>query len=211
MQTHADAIPLSRQMCASYDKYIEALPSILHSHKVDITRWVHDGERNLSIQFVGAQLEDPKFLEADGTSHTIDHIECMQRNLSYSMPLYTNVHVTLNEKKNVFPSIFLGMIPLMIGSKHDKHKRACPFDPGGYFIVKGGEKSIVFQKAHIHNCPLTLHRYLNNAHSYAVCCKSEGSGVAVTTIKWNGKASVSFPKLKQDISVGTLFRMLPES
>lgn len=211
MQTHADAIPLSRQMCASFDEYIKSLPSILHSHKVDITRWVHDGERHLSIEFVGAQLEEPKFLEADGTSHTIDHTECLQRNISYSMPLYTNVHVTLNEKKKIFPSIFLGMIPLMIGSKYDKHKRACPYDPGGYFIVKGGEKSIVFQKAHIHNCPLTLHRFLNGSHSYAVCCKSEGSGVAVTTIKWNGKASVSFPKLKQDISVGTLIRMLPES
>ena len=99
-------------MCASFDKYIEALPKILHDHTVDITRWVHDGERHLLIEFVGAQLEEPKFLEADGTSHTIDHIDCLQRNISFSMPLYTDVHVTLNDKKNVFSSIFLGMVPL---------------------------------------------------------------------------------------------------
>ena len=54
----------------------------------------------------------------------------------------------------------------------------CPHDPGGYFIVKGSEKTIVFQKAHIHNCPLTLHRFSNGVDSFAVCCKSEGEGVA---------------------------------
>ena len=167
--------------------------------------------RDLTLEFVGAQLERPKFLEADGTSHEIEHLECLQRNLTYSLPLYTNVHVDLNGKKEVFESVYLGKIPLMVGSVHDPNKRLCPYDPGGYFIVKGSEKTIVFQKAHIHNCPLTLHRISNGQDSFAVCCKSEGSGVAVTTIKWNGRAMVSFPKLKCEITVGTLLDMLPPS
>ena len=128
-------------MCASYDKYVEALPSILHQHKIDITRYVHDGERSLKIEFVGAQLEAPKMLEADGTSHVIAPTECMQRNLSYSMPLYTNVHVKLNGKEFVLPSVYLGKIPLMVGSRRDPHESRCPYDPGAYFIVKGSEKT----------------------------------------------------------------------
>lgn len=211
MESHAKEIPLSRQMCASYDAYITALPLILSRHHVDITRYAFDGEKHLHMDFVGAQLERPKFLEADGTSHQVGHLECLQRNLSYSLPLYTNVHVTLNGKKEIFESVYLGKIPLMVGSKHDPHERMCPHDPGGYFIVKGSEKTIVFQKAHIHNCPLTLHRFSNGVDSFAVCCKSEGEGVAVTTIKWNGRAMISFPKMKEEITVGTLLGMLPES
>jgi len=211
MEAHAKCIPLSRQMCASYDKFIDALPIILHQHHISITKYLHDGERTLKIEFVGAQIEQPKFLEADGTSHLITPHECLQRNLSYCLPLYTDVHVCMDDKKTVIPSLFMGYIPLMIGSRRDPCERACPYDPGGYFIVKGGEKTIVFQKAHIHNCPLTLHRTVNNTDSFAVCCKSEDKCVAVTQISWNGLAYVRFPKLKQDITVGTLIDLLPES
>ena len=66
MQTHAECIPVSRQMCASYDAYLDALAGILHRHGVDITKYCFDGERRLKIEFVGAELQPPKFLEADG-------------------------------------------------------------------------------------------------------------------------------------------------
>lgn len=211
METHADSIDLSKQMCASYDNFLEGLASILHQHKVDITKYCFDGERRLRIEFVGAQLEPPKFLEADGTSHGVAPPECLHRNLSYSLSLYTNAHVLMNGKKFLLPSVYMGQIPLMVGSKRDPHEPACPYDPGGYFIVKGSEKTIVFQKAHIHNCTITLHRVVNGTDSYAVCCKSEEKIVAVTTIKYNGVARVTFPKLKQEISVGTLLRLLPAS
>ena len=211
MQTHADCIPLSRQMCASYDKYLDALPSILHQHKVDITKYCFEGERRLKIEFVGAELQPPKFLEDDGTSHSVAPAECLHRNLSYGLSLYTHAHVEMNGKQIILPSVYMGQIPLMIGSRRDPHEPACPYDPGGYFIVKGSEKTIVFQKAHIHNCPLTLHRVVNGSDSFAVCCKSEEKIVAVTTIKYNGVARVSFPKLKQEVTVGTLLRLLPES
>ena len=57
MESHAKEIPLSRQMCASYDAYIAALPLILSRHHVDITRYAFDGEKHLHMDFVGAQLE----------------------------------------------------------------------------------------------------------------------------------------------------------
>tara|TARA_B100000683_G_scaffold87284_2_gene86132 strand:- start:6066 stop:8888 length:2823 start_codon:yes stop_codon:yes gene_type:complete len=163
------------------------------------------------LEFVGAKLERPKFLEADGTSHEVTPEECHLRNLTYSIPLYTDVHATIGEDTHILKSVYMGRIPLMLGSKYDPNPNPCSFDPGGYFICKGTEKSIIFQKAHIHNCCLTLHRCLNGNDSYAICCKSEGSGVAVTTIKWNGKATVTFPKLKQEITVGTLLSLLPAS
>ncbi len=198
-------------MCASYDAYADSLASLLHKHMVDITRFTFEGQNRVRLEFVGAKLERPKFLEADGTSHEVTPEECHLRNLTYSIPLYTDVHATIGEDTHILKSVYMGRIPLMLGSKYDPNPNPCSFDPGGYFICKGTEKSIIFQKAHIHNCCLTLHRCLNGNDSYAICCKSEGSGVAVTTIKWNGKATVTFPKLKQEITVGTLLSLLPAS
>lgn len=209
MEAHASSVPLSRQMCKSYDLYLSNLLSILNGHKLDITRYTHAGENKLTLEFTHAKLERPKYLEADGTSHEVTPEECRTRNLTYSLPLYANVEVNINDKLHAVPSVYLGKIPLMIGSKHDPHGSKCTYDPGGYFIVKGSEKTIVFQKAHIHNTIITLHRMTNQTHSYAVCCKSEGKGVAVTTIKWNGVAMISFPKLKQEVTVGTVLHILP--
>ena len=95
MQSHAKSIPLSRQMRASFDAYADSLSTILHKHKVEITRFNFDGEYRVLLEFVGAKLERPKFLEADGTSHEVTPEECHLRNLTYSMPLYTDVHVTI--------------------------------------------------------------------------------------------------------------------
>ena len=210
MQEHADSVPLSSQMCKSYDLYISSLNSIINSHKIDVTRYTYSGENHLEIEFTHIQHERPKYLEADGTSHEVSPDECLTRNLTYSLPIYANVELKLNNKIETVPSVFLGKIPLMLGSKHDPYGSTCQYDPGGYFIVKGSEKSIVFQKAHIHNTIMTLHRVTNTNHSYAVCCKSEGEGVAVTTIKWNNIATISFPKLKEELSIGSILEVLPK-
>ena len=212
MEKHAKSIPLARQMCASYDAFVDSLSLLLNKHSIHVNRFTPTGENTLKLEFVGAKLEKPKFLEADGTSHEVTPEECHLRNLTYSLLLYTDVHVQTHEDSYVLPSVYMGRIPLMLGSKYDPNPKTCPYDPRGYFIVKGSEKSIIFQRAHIHNCCLTLHRCLNGQDSYAICCKSEGECVAVTTIKWTGThAYVSFPKLKKEISVGTLLRMLPDS
>jgi len=190
-----------------------ALPRIFSEHTISVTRYVPDGERRIEIEFVGVQVEQPKFLESDGTSHAITPIECLRRNLTYGVPIYSNVHVT-SKTSYVLKNVFLGIIPLMLGSRHDPNTPQCPYDvQGGYFIVKGSEKSVIFQKAHSHNTILTLRRKCGQSNAYAVCCKSESTyHVAVTTIKWsNNKAMVSFPKLKVEITVGTLLSLLPES
>lgn len=211
MESHADAIPLTRQMCASFDAYVNSLALIFSKHKVDVTRFVPEGCRNLKLEFVGATVEAPKFLEADGTSHKVNPKECLERNLTYSVPVYSDVHVT-GVKSYVIKSVFMGKIPLMLGSRYDPYEGGCEYDPKGYFIINGSEKSIVLQKAHVHNTCLTLKRKVNTGESFAICCKSEGNEkVSVTTIKWNGKAYVNFPKLKNDITVGTLLSILPES
>ena len=145
MQSHAECIPLARQMCASFDAPPTLCPAFCTS-----TRWISRGStltaRSGYCSSLGAKLERPKFLEADGTSHEVTPEECHLRNLTYSMPMYTDVHLTMNEETEILPSVYMGRIPLMLGSKYDPNPNPCPFDPSGYFICKGTEKSIIFQR-----------------------------------------------------------------
>ena len=212
MQTHAEEISLTRQTRASYDAYLDALTIILSKHQVHAQRWCATGEKWIRLSFVGCTLGDSRFLEADGTSHEVDPHTCRLRNLTYSIPVYSDIHVHRSwGASSVLSSVYMGRIPLMVQSKRCKGgPQECKYDQGGYFIINGSEKTIVNQKAHVHNTVLTLHRVINGIDNWAVTCKSEADvGVMVTTIKWNDIATVTFPKLQQEISVGVLLKYLP--
>jgi len=212
MDTHAREISLTKQTRASYDAYLDALPILLSRHEVFAQRWCVSGEKWMRVQFAGCTFGDSRFLEADGTSHTVDPHTCRLRNLTYSIPLYTDIHVhRSNGASSVLSSVYLGRIPLMVGSKRCKGGQfECPYDQGGYFIVNGSEKTVVNQKAHVHNTMLTLHRVVNGNPHWAITCKSEcDMGVMVTTVKWQHVATITFPKLQHEIPVGVLLRHLP--
>jgi len=212
MEAHAKEISLTRQTRASFDAYLQSISVLLSQHDVFAQRWSADGERWIRLEFAGCTLGDSRYLESDGTSHEVDPHTCRLRNLTYSIPLYTDVHVhRSNGTSTVLTSVYLGRIPLMVGSKRCKGGASeCPYDQGGYFIVNGSEKTVVNQKAHVHNTMLTLHRVVNGVSNWAITCKSECLvGVMVTTVKWHGIASVTFPKLQQEVSVGVLLKHLP--
>jgi len=212
METHAEEISLTCQTRASFDAYLDSLPLLLSRHSVFAQRWTSEGERWVRLEFVGCQLGDSRYLESDGVSHEVDPHTCRLRNLTYSVPLYTDVHVHRSGgASTVLSSVYMGRIPLMVGSKRCKGGPSeCPYDQGGYFIVNGSEKTVVCQKAHVHNTMMTLHRVHNGASHWAITCKSEAAvGVMVTTIKWRGLATVTFPKLQHEVSVGVLLSHLP--
>jgi len=82
--------------------------------------------------------------------------ECRLRDLTYAAPIYVDVRYTkggLQYRKRQLP---IGKIPVMLrsskcvlnGADHQKLAkfRECPYDPGGYFVVKGSEKVILIQE-----------------------------------------------------------------
>ena len=89
--------------------------------------------------------------------------------------------------------VFSSQCHLNNPSERVKHNE-CPYDPGGYYIVNGSEKSLVGQKASMHNRMIV---YSKNG-TYAVAVKSnKNERVYVTTIKYkpNYALTCTFPRL----------------
>ena len=213
MNEFAAGVSLTKQTRASYDAYIDRLPLLLHNHDIYTQKFTMTGEKWIRVQMVGVQLEKPKVLEADGSSNPLDIRTCRLRNLTYNVPMYTTVHIHRSDgPSTAHPNIYIGRIPLMVGSKNCTSELP-EYDHGGYFICNGSEKTIINQKAHVHNTMMTLHRVQGGTDQWAVCCKSEDDhrGVMSASIRYvpNGTALILFPKLKGELSVGMLLSMLP--
>uniref|UniRef100_A0A6U4JF41 DNA-directed RNA polymerase subunit beta n=1 Tax=Phaeomonas parva TaxID=124430 RepID=A0A6U4JF41_9STRA len=92
-------------------------------------------------------VDDPNFVES-----SITPFECRLRDCTYSAMIYVDVRYTRNNKIVVKQKIPIGRIPIMLRSckcllagKSEAElakMQECPFDPGGYFVVKGVEKVI---------------------------------------------------------------------
>lgn len=180
---------------------------------------VNVGDKHINLRITGGRCEKPIMLEKDGTvrvrgefnTNVTDGIlpqECRIRNLTYSGPFYVDVHVERSDQADtIIPDVFIGNIPIMVFSslchlnnadpvKHGE----CDMDPGGYFIVNGGEKSIVPQKNAMHNRLITYER--NGVTSCAV--KSERNRrIHVTTLSFKDNCSImcTFNRLEEEIPI----------
>ena len=89
-------------------------------------------------------------------NHPITPHECRLREMTYSAPIYVNIAYTRGLDTIEARKILIGRMPIMLKSNHcvlqnkSSHELAqlgeCPMDPGGYFIVKGQEKTILMQE-----------------------------------------------------------------
>lgn len=213
MEAFAEGVSLSKQIRASYDAYLDKIPYLLGEHNILAHKFDADGEKWIRVEFQGCSIESPKLLEADGSSKPLDIRMCRMRNLTYNLPIYTTVHIhRSNGNSTAYPNVYIGRIPLMVGSR--RCTASIPeHDTGGYFLCSGSEKTIVKQKAHVHNQMMTLHRMAGSTEQWAICCKSEDGhrGVMRCTIRYvpDGPPMVLFSKLSQEISVWTLLQRLP--
>jgi len=126
-----------------------------------------DAARNFYLKYERIRVGRPKVVEFDVTERTnITPMECRIRGQTYAAPLYVDIKYSrdspgsgddngngeLYSKENVE----IGTIPIMLRSKYCElygksrqqlaHCYECPFDPGGYFIVKGAEKIILIKE-----------------------------------------------------------------
>lgn len=83
-------------------------------------------------------------------------MECRTRSLTYSAPIVVDVKYTRGRSVHTEKNVPIGKLPIMLRSskcvlcgKSDAELaklKECPFDPGGYFIIRGGEKVILIQE-----------------------------------------------------------------
>ena len=134
------------------------------------------------MEFENVTIRKPTIFENNGSVQPMLPNDARLRNLTYAAPLYVDVRVTTtfidntqngirNTKQRTFPNVHLGKIPVMVGSKycllqdqryiHPSSIGECAQDPGGYFIIQGGERVIISQERMSENRPFVFRNNRN--------------------------------------------------
>lgn len=107
------------------------------------------------LKFTDINVGKP-MIEEDLIKHDLTPNECRIRDLTYSAPIYVNIEYTKEDVIIKKRNVLIGRMPIMLGSSncwltgmsHDELARIkeCPYDPRGYFIIKGSEKVVLIQE-----------------------------------------------------------------
>ena len=200
-------------------------------------------EYEVKMEFQNISIRKPTIFENNGSVQPMMPNDARLRNLTYSAPLYVDVKVTTTYfdntaktgqnviKTRVFPNVHLGKIPVMVGSNycllkdqryiHPSKVGECAEDPGGYFIVQGGERVIISQERMSENRPFVFRNNRNTAKEMEVIeVKSIGPTneqvPKSNTVKivYHPKNPLilllrgTIPRIKTDIPLFILFRAL---
>ena len=146
-------------------------------------------EYEVQLEFENVSIRKPTIFENNGSIQPMMPNDARLRNLTYAAPLYVDVRVkttyidnTQNgiqqTKSRIFPNVHLGKLPVMVGSKYcllqDQRYLSpasigeCAEDPGGYFIIQGGERVIISQERMSENRPFVFRNNRNSAKEWEV-------------------------------------------
>jgi DNA-directed RNA polymerase III subunit RPC2 len=114
-----------------------------------------DSDPSFYLKYKDIRIDMPT-IEEDFTMSKITPHECRLRDITYAAPIYVDIEYTKGGKPIFKPNVFIGKIPIMLGSTNcylaGKNEaelakmQECPYDPRGYFIVKGVEKVILIHE-----------------------------------------------------------------
>jgi len=199
-------------------------------------------EYELRMEFQNISIRKPTIFENNGSVQPMMPNDARLRNLTYAAPLYVDVKVTTtytdntggkiaSTKTRVFPNVHLGKIPVMVGSKycllrdqrylHPSTLGECSEDPGGYFIVQGGERVIISQERMSENRPFVFRNNRNTAKEMEVI-EVKSIGPTNEQVPKSNTVKIVYhpknplllllrsciPRIKTDIPLFILFRAL---
>ena len=199
-------------------------------------------EYEVCLEFENVTIRKPTIFENNGSIQPMMPNDARLRNLTYAAPLYVDVRVkttfidnTQNgikqTKTRVFPNIHLGKIPVMVGSKYCllQDQRyvnpsvlgECSEDPGGYFIIQGGERVIISQERMSENRPFVFRNNRNSAKEWEVV-EIKAIGPTNEQVPKSNTVKIVYhpknpsimllragiPRIKQEIPLFILFRAL---
>ena len=194
----------------------------------------------IEIMFENLKLHPPQIYENNGATKVMMPSEAKLRNVTYASNMTIDIHVTYRVRdamdmerqrvvRNVIPKVSIGKFPIMVKSSicvltQNPHINPvlldeCAFDHGGYFIIKGSEKTVLQQERAAQNIV-----YCYNGKNAAKCswyaeiksvpdtkCISPKQVEVEITNKNNGYGlpiKVVIPRVKESIDLFVLFRAL---
>lgn len=200
----------------------------------------HEYEVTLELEQIS--IRKPTIFENNGAIHPMLPNDARLRNLTYAAPLNIDVKVTttfIDHTRNsirethvrVFPNVHLGKIPVMVGSKycllpdqkhvHPSKMGECEHDVGGYFIIQGGERTMISMERMSENRPFVFRNGRGGAKEMETveikCIGPDNDQVPKSNavkIMYHPKNSlimmirVTIPRIKTDVPLCILFRAL---
>ncbi len=135
------------------EKYIHDI--VKDQSVLDITT---EHGRNIQINFSNITFSTATFIDSNNQIAIMYPKDALQKRLTYSVPAHVDISVTENGETKLFQRQFMGLIPIMVGSKYcngqsqtNKALKKFVNDPGGYFIIKGNEKLLICQERIVDN------------------------------------------------------------
>ena len=121
----------------------------------------------VEITFTNLKMYPPQIYENNGATKLMMPVEAKLRNVTYASNMTVDINVTYHirdsletdvprQVKTVIPKVSIGKFPIMVKSSicvltQNSHINPvavgeCAFDHGGYFIIKGSEKTVLQQE-----------------------------------------------------------------
>ena len=239
---------LVRHQVESYNHFVGyQLPRTIQMFNPVLIRSEHDfieehGKYFLEIHlsFDNFKLHPPQIHENNGATKMMLPHEAKLRNFTYAstMTIDVNIQYTVRNTENMdnpkiitrtLPKINIGKMPIMLKSSicvlnqnrhiHPQLAGECPMDCGGYFIVKGSEKTVLGQERAAENrvyCFESKNTTKWSTFAEIKCipdhkCISPKQIEMMISSKNNGFGHgifINIPRVKQPIELFAVFRAL---
>ena len=166
---------LVEHQVSSYNQFITSYlpqtieqfnPTIIHSDQY-YNKDLKKHSLVIHVRFENFQLSRPQIFENNGSTKLMFPQEARLRNFTYSATTTIDVHIQYIVRSgpeledvqyfnNVIPQVHIGKIPIMLKScvclltQHPHLSTEitgeCKYDPGGYMIINGSEKTVLGQE-----------------------------------------------------------------
>lgn len=192
----------------------------------------------LRLGFENVTYMKPRIQEATGRIKPMFPQEARARNFTYAAQMFCDIRFTArsykgdtlseyDEQVKVFEGISLGKIPVMLGSSlcimndfplSKKEIDECPYDPFGYFLIHGSERTILCQEKVADNrIMIFFNKKVSSKFTYSVELKSLHESFTTPpkkleiriSSKFNGLGyplTVCVPRFREDIPLAVMFR-----
>ena len=207
---------LMRQHIDSFDYFVEKeMKQIVQSPSNCEIRSEHDP--NFYLRYTDCWVGVPSIDEDSYATTQATPFQCRLRDCTYSAPIYVNVRYTRGHQIVVKRQVMIGRMPIMLRSKkcmlYNKTERQlaamkeCPYDPGGYFIVKGVEKVILIQEQLSKNRVILEHDSKGEVCASITSSTHERKSKAYILMK-NGKVFLRQNTLGEDIPIAIILKAM---
>lgn len=188
----------------------------------------------MEMNFINFHIYRPQIHENNGATKVMFPHEARLRNFTYASSTTIDINIkyiirngsNLHTLHNVLKKIHIGKLPIMLRSSicvlnqyphlHEDLTGECKFDPGGYFIINGSEKTVLGQeraaenKIYCYKSSKNTTRYTYYAEFKSVpdnkCISPKQLLMCIGDSQSNFAITIQIPRVKKHIPLFIIFR-----